>query len=156
MQPGLDAIDLTSHPVRVDRAIQAYRTLQDCNGGNTRAGKHLADWLEKAGFTPLMHDLWYEEYEDPATLAEYLAVPLDLAGQFHHANTCAPGPRAWRQASVSAGATPPASAPMAIHAAISCWSSEARPQAATAVAGSRSRRVRLGGRNAAFQPRAGI
>ncbi len=104
--PDWDAIDLTSHPVRVDRAIQAYRTLQDCNGGNTRAGKHLADWMDKAGFTPLMHDLWYEEYEDPATMAEYLAVPLDLAGQFHHANnlrTWAASPEAgirlcWRYA----------------------------------------------------------
>jgi len=78
---------LEPNPPRVNRALRAYRDLQERNGGNTRAGAILRDWMEAVGFTPLVHAEWTEECEDPACLATYLAAQLERAGQFHHATT---------------------------------------------------------------------
>jgi len=82
--PDWDNFEITPHPPRVARAIHAYRNLQERNGGNTRAGAMLRDWITTAGFTPLVHDEWIEEYENPRRIAEYLALQLENAGQFHH------------------------------------------------------------------------
>ena len=83
--PDWDDFELTPHPMRVGRAINAYRTLQECHGGNTRAGHHLHEWLVASGFTPLAHEKWVEEYDDTRHIVDYLALQLDQAGQFHHA-----------------------------------------------------------------------
>lgn len=82
--PDWDNFQLEPHPARVARAIHAYRNLKERNGGNTRAGAFLCDWMSHAGFTPLVHDEWFEDYESPQGIAEYLAWQLDNAGQFHH------------------------------------------------------------------------
>ena len=83
--PDWDDFDLTPRPMDVGRAIHAYRDLQETNGGNTRAGANLKQWLKSAGFTPLSHAEWFEEHDDRKRIVEYLAVQLASAGQFHHA-----------------------------------------------------------------------
>lgn len=83
--PDWDAIEVSPLPKPVGEAIHAYRDLVEHNGADTRAGARLADWLKLAGFTPLACDGWIEEYEHPEGLAEYLAQPLEAAGQFHQA-----------------------------------------------------------------------
>ena len=82
--PDWGNFELEPNPPRVARAIHAYRNLQERNGGNTRAGTMLRDWISTAGFTPLVHDEWIEENESPRLIAEYLALQLENAGQFHH------------------------------------------------------------------------
>jgi ubiquinone/menaquinone biosynthesis C-methylase UbiE len=83
--PDWDSFEINPLPMALGRAINAYRDLHESNGGNSRAGFHLNEWLIEAGFAALSHDEWIEEYEDPKQIAEYLAVQLETAGQFHHA-----------------------------------------------------------------------
>ncbi|HEY5707343.1 MAG TPA: methyltransferase domain-containing protein [Terrimicrobiaceae bacterium] len=83
--PDWDAFDISPMPMALGRAINAYRDLLEGNGGNSRAGFHLKEWLIEAGFAALSHDEWMEEYESPKQIAEYLAAQLETAGQFHHA-----------------------------------------------------------------------
>lgn len=93
--PDWDGFALDPAPLRVARAVKAFRDLQERNGGNPRAGAHLRTWLDAAGFTPLVHDEWIEEH-DAASFAADLATRLDTAGQFHHATSLrdwAAGPR---------------------------------------------------------------
>lgn len=90
--PDWERFSVDPLPAPVSRAIAAYRGMQERNGGNTRAGAALRDWLDAAGFTPLVHDEWIEEYEEPARIAEYLALQLENAGQFHHATAL----RGWK------------------------------------------------------------
>jgi len=85
--PDWDNFQLEPHPPRVARALTAYRNIQERNGGNTRAGAMLRNWITTAGFTPLSDAEWIEEYECPRWIAEYLAVQLANAGEFHHATT---------------------------------------------------------------------
>lgn len=83
--PDWDEFEVRPYPIRVRNAMRAYRNLQEANGGNTRAGEHLHEWVADAGFTPLTHEHWIEEYEDASRIAEYLAHQLDRAGQAEHA-----------------------------------------------------------------------
>lgn len=85
--PDWDAFELDGASARVDRAIEAYRDLQEENGGDTRAGARLRGWLHEAGFTPLVHDEWIEEYGNTRTIADYLAAQLEAAGRPDHAET---------------------------------------------------------------------
>jgi len=85
--PDWDAFEYTPHTKNLGRAIAAYRTLQEHNGGDTRAGARLLDWLSATNFTPLAHAEWVEEHEKTTRIAEYLAFQLDQAGQFHHATS---------------------------------------------------------------------
>jgi ubiquinone/menaquinone biosynthesis C-methylase UbiE len=82
--PDWDAFGISPLPMAVGRAINAYRDLQESNGGNSRAGFHLHEWLVDAGFAVLSHSEWIEEHEDSKQVAEYLALQLENAGQFHH------------------------------------------------------------------------
>jgi ubiquinone/menaquinone biosynthesis C-methylase UbiE len=84
--PDWDAFEYQPDSQRLGRAITAYRTLQEHNGGDTRAGARLIDWLNATDFTPLTHDAWVEEYESTHRIANYLAFQLEQSGQFHHAN----------------------------------------------------------------------
>lgn len=85
--PDWEALDLEPHSMRLGRAIEAYRVLQESQGGNTRAGALLNRWQTAAGFTPLACSEWTEDDEDAERIAEYLARQLSAAGQFHHATT---------------------------------------------------------------------
>lgn len=80
--PDWNACSLTPHSMAVGRAIQAFRHLQQRRNGDTAA--QLPQRLTEAGFTPLAHDEWIEEYDDTARIAEHIAAQLDHAGQFHH------------------------------------------------------------------------
>ncbi len=83
--PDWDAFEISPLPMSVGRAINGYRDLLESHGGNSRAGSHLQEWLTEAGFAPLAHDEWIEEYESPKQVAEYLGTQLETAGQLHHA-----------------------------------------------------------------------
>ena len=83
--PHWDAIEISPLPMALGRAINAYRDLEERNGGNSRAGLHLGEWLVDAGFAPLTNGNWIEEYEEPRRFAEYLGLQLETAGLFHHA-----------------------------------------------------------------------
>jgi SAM-dependent methyltransferase len=104
--PDWDSLEISPLPMAVGRAINAYRDLEERNGGNSRAGFHLSKWLIEAGFAPLSHGDWTEEYEEPNEIAEYLALQLENAGLFHHATAlrnwaCSPGARfrqSWKYA----------------------------------------------------------
>lgn len=85
--PDWNNFELTPHTMSLGRAIHAYRHLQERNGRDTATGARLPEYLNEAGFTPLAHDEWCEEYGDARPIAEYLAKQLDNAGQFHHATT---------------------------------------------------------------------
>ncbi len=83
--PDWDAIEIDPLPMALGRAINAYRDLEERNGGNSRAGLRLSDWLAEVGFAPLSTGEWIEDYEDPKQVAEYLGLQLETAGLFHHA-----------------------------------------------------------------------
>jgi len=89
--PDWDEFDLTPFSPEVAEALAAYRYLQEANGGNTRAGSQLPEWLAEAGFTVLEHRAWMEQYDDPRRIAEYMALQLEKSGEAVHAATL----RAW-------------------------------------------------------------
>jgi SAM-dependent methyltransferase len=101
-----DAFEWDPLPKRLAAAVRAFRDLEERQGGNTRAGALLGDWLPAAGFTPLAVDGWMEVQENPGRLAEALAQALATDGQPHHARALRdwadlPGARfgqAWRYA----------------------------------------------------------
>jgi hypothetical protein len=59
----------------------SYRALQEKNGGDTRAGRKPGSWLEAGGFSIRKLDARYECYPDSKTIAEYLAIQLEQAGE---------------------------------------------------------------------------
>ena len=83
--PDWDAVEISPLPMALGRAINAYRDLEERNGGNSRAGLHLGKWLVDVGFAPLSDGDWMEEYDEPCRIAEYLGIQLETAGLFHHA-----------------------------------------------------------------------
>ena len=83
--PDWDSIEISPLPMALGRAINAYRDLEERNGGNSRAGFHLSEWLIEAGFAPLSNGEWTQDYEEPKQVAEYLGLQLETAGLFHHA-----------------------------------------------------------------------
>jgi SAM-dependent methyltransferase len=83
--PDWDAIEIRPLPMTLGRAINAYRDLEERNGGNSRAGLHLGEWLKEAGFALFSSGEWIEDYEEPKQVAEYLGLQLETAGLFHHA-----------------------------------------------------------------------
>jgi ubiquinone/menaquinone biosynthesis C-methylase UbiE len=85
--PDWDHFDLTPFSTEVAEALAAYRYLQEINGGNTRAGSLLPEWLQETGFTVLDHGEWMEQYDDPHRIAAYLGAQLDRAGETLHAAT---------------------------------------------------------------------
>jgi len=64
-------------PPEVERAIAAYRGLMTENRGDVLAGRKLPSLLRRAGFAHVASSASYEIYQDPARIAEYLAVQLD-------------------------------------------------------------------------------
>jgi SAM-dependent methyltransferase len=81
--PDWDGFILSPVIDRVEAAIAQYRTLQEQNGGDTRAGRKLPSWLEQGGLSPKEVRARYECYPDSRQIAEYLAIQLERAG---HAN----------------------------------------------------------------------
>lgn len=85
--PDWNVTALTPHSMRVGRAVAAFKNLRERHGGNPCAGAYLRTWMADAGFTPLAHDEWIEEYDDPQKIAESIASQLSIDGQFHHATS---------------------------------------------------------------------
>jgi SAM-dependent methyltransferase len=71
---------------QVETAIMRYRTLQEKNGGETRAGRQLGSWLAAGGLVTRKIEARYECYPDSRVIAEYLALQLEQAGDGESAN----------------------------------------------------------------------
>jgi SAM-dependent methyltransferase len=74
---------LNPYPPDVAAAIARYQALMRGNGGDAHAGRKLGPLLRRAGFARVAPGASYEIYEDPALIAEYLALqlaPQDAAG----------------------------------------------------------------------------
>ncbi|HEY5891652.1 MAG TPA: class I SAM-dependent methyltransferase [Chthoniobacterales bacterium] len=91
--PDWDLCTFAPYPREVEHAIRAYRDLQEDNGGNTRAGGHLGEWMQEAGLEAVSTGEWIEEHGDARRIAGYLARQLDDAGLPRHADTL----RKWAQ-----------------------------------------------------------
>jgi SAM-dependent methyltransferase len=78
---------------QVESAIARYRMLQEKNGGQTQAGRHLGSWLAAGGLTTQKIKARYECYPDSRVIAEYLALQLEQSGD----NDCGATLRAWAQ-----------------------------------------------------------
>ncbi|MDX6766472.1 MAG: methyltransferase domain-containing protein [Candidatus Methylacidiphilales bacterium] len=79
-------------------ALEAYRSLQEGNGGCTEAGARLGPWAADAGFEVLDSNTRYEVYDDPRRIGDYLARQLEEAGALRQAES-------WRRWSRSERAT---------------------------------------------------
>jgi len=60
--------------------VRVYQELQEANGGHPYAGGRLPDWLRNAGLALLETGEWFETYDDPERITNYLAQSLDNAG----------------------------------------------------------------------------
>jgi ubiquinone/menaquinone biosynthesis C-methylase UbiE len=79
--PDWNGFILSPISERVEAAIARYRALLEKNGGDTQAGRKLGSWLEAGGFSILKLNARYECYPDTKTIAEYLAIQLEHAGE---------------------------------------------------------------------------
>jgi ubiquinone/menaquinone biosynthesis C-methylase UbiE len=91
--PDWAAVDTDDLPRKAALAVNAFQNLLERKGGHLHAGAQLPRWLTRAGFTPLACDSWTEEHGDVQPLAEYLAHPLEAAGEAAHARAL----REWAQ-----------------------------------------------------------
>jgi ubiquinone/menaquinone biosynthesis C-methylase UbiE len=75
--PDWDGFILAPEEPGLDEALALYRKVQEVNGGNTRAGRKLGEWLGEAGFKDAHMDARLECYPDRPLIGEYLAERLD-------------------------------------------------------------------------------
>ena len=66
-------------------ALTARLELQTRNGGNVHAGRHLREWLQKAGFASVEVSATYEIYSDNTPIVHHIASQLETDGQHAHA-----------------------------------------------------------------------
>lgn len=78
--PDWDGFILSPPSHELSRAIAAYTTLQNRNGGDTQAGRKLAVHLAAAGFDVMQMSARYECYASLQLIGEYLALQLEEAG----------------------------------------------------------------------------
>ena len=64
----------------LEAALEAYRQLQNRNGGDSCTGRKLGDYLEHAGFTHIRQQARYENYQPLTIIADFLALNLEEAG----------------------------------------------------------------------------
>ncbi len=72
-------------------AFEAYKALQNRNGGDVYCGHKLGTYLERAGFGQVTMRSRYENYDPLTTIGDFLAVNHEEAGELVHAATW----RAW-------------------------------------------------------------
>jgi SAM-dependent methyltransferase len=90
--PDWRAFRFQPQTLELKLAIEAYRELQEANGGDTACGGRLEDWLKDGGFRILARQQRNEVYADPRRITEYLALQLDEAGRAKEArDLCAWG-----------------------------------------------------------------
>lgn len=83
--PDFDAFVIAPESPGLRQAFAFYRSKQESNGGDTRAGRKLVDWLRRAGFSPLASTGRCENYPEPSLIGEYLARQLDHDAPRHAA-----------------------------------------------------------------------
>ena len=88
--PDWDTFEVAPWTEEIEAATEAYRDLQTRNGGDTCAGSHLGDALERSGFLLAHEESRLETYAEAGHIAEYLARQLETAGDPRAA-------RAWRR-----------------------------------------------------------
>ena len=72
-------------------AFEAYKQLQNRNGGDAYCGHKLGLYLNAAGFEALVMRSRYENYDPLTTIGDFLAMNHEEAGEPSHASTW----RAW-------------------------------------------------------------
>jgi ubiquinone/menaquinone biosynthesis C-methylase UbiE len=75
-------------------AIEAYKALQNRNGGDVLTGRRLGDYFAAAGFSRIEQQARYESYQPRITIGDFLAMNLEEAGDASSAATW----RAWARA----------------------------------------------------------
>jgi SAM-dependent methyltransferase len=75
--PDWDGFILAPEEPGLEEALMLYRRVQEVNGGNTRAGRKLGEWLAAAEFTDVQMQARLECYPDRPLIGEYLAERLD-------------------------------------------------------------------------------
>jgi SAM-dependent methyltransferase len=78
--PDWDAFEMCKATPEAEAAIRDYRDLQECNGGDTRAGGRLVRLLQEGEFGLIRKGQRFENYESAMRIATYLALQLDAAG----------------------------------------------------------------------------
>jgi SAM-dependent methyltransferase len=68
-------------------AFEAYKQLQNCNGGDVYCGHKLGLYLETAGFEGLVMRSRYENYDPLTVIGDFLAVNHEEAGDAQNAAT---------------------------------------------------------------------
>ena len=74
-------------------ALEAFKALQDGNGGDVNAGHKLSQFAFNAGFDAVTLQARYENYRPLSIIADLLTAQLERAGQAEHARTL----RAWER-----------------------------------------------------------
>lgn len=72
-------------------AFEAYKDLQNRNGGDVCCGRKLGGYIAGAGFTEVRMQSRYENYDPLTTIGDFLATNFDEAGDARRAATW----RAW-------------------------------------------------------------
>jgi len=85
--PDWGAFIVTPETSAVLAAFEAYKSLQDRNGGDVQTGRRLGDLLEAAGFKDIRQQARYENYEPLTTIGDFLAMNLEEAGDAANAAT---------------------------------------------------------------------
>ncbi|HVU37341.1 MAG TPA: methyltransferase domain-containing protein [Opitutales bacterium] len=62
-------------------ATKLFRRIQEAQGGDTRAGRHLGGWLREAGFSAVKVSARYECQEDLHVMGDFLCDRLERAPQ---------------------------------------------------------------------------
>ena len=77
----------------LEGALEAFKALQDGNGGDVNAGRKLSQFAFDAGFDAVTLQARYENYRPLSIIADLLTAQLERAGQAEHARTL----RAWER-----------------------------------------------------------
>jgi ubiquinone/menaquinone biosynthesis C-methylase UbiE len=71
----------------IREAFDAYTRLQQANGGNPFVGRKLGELAQRSGFAGIRLAAHYENYGSLSTIASFLALNLEEAGEAGHAAT---------------------------------------------------------------------
>lgn len=71
----------------VVEAFEAYKALQNRNGGDVCCGRKLGGYVAGAGFENVSMSSRYENYDPLTVIGDFLAVNFDEAGDAKHAAT---------------------------------------------------------------------
>lgn len=92
--PDWGGFIVTPETPQLRAAIEAYRKLQNRNGGDVLTGRRLGDYFATAGLRRIEQQARYESYEPRVTIGDFLAMNLEETGDAANAATW----RAWARA----------------------------------------------------------